>query len=259
MNTNIFKALMAIQKNIMDEKYELDHKGHYSSYYDFLSLPYFFIKGLSNQIARDDLPDTDFYILNKIANCEELEHFYQFNSNINYECWHCGEQLTLTSNGKIFTFNHSCNKKPSQYSITIKTPSKKIIIANDLRDFYYVKDKKNYNVSQFAGVIKESEYYQSANLGLISTGNKLLHIDKKDDTIFIQECEIDNCDVFTDLWAVCIADYEEFISLFTKKYSIEEIENIIGKFKVLDVTNNQTVITSFVYDSLKTENLISIT
>lgn len=257
MSTETFLALQKIMNNVNAQKYTLEHKGHYSDYYDHFQLHQLFYQGLMNSVVAD-IPDSDLDILHKIADFEELDFFYEFKSDFSHKCWHCSEDLTLISNGKVFSFSHKCNVSPGKFSIKIKTPSKKVLIANDLREIFKDVPESKTNICHFAGVIEESKDYASVNLGYIYTGNKPLYIEQHNKLLSIKEGYNNKTDILTDLWAVCVCDYDDFVKRFKSTYNHEDYSEIFGNIYVFEVEGEDVEITSYLYDPNKTDIIVTI-
>lgn len=257
MSTQVFLALQKIMNNVNSHKYTFNHKGHYSDYYDYVKLEQFFYQGLLNSVTAD-IPDSDLDILQKIANLEELDFFYEFKSDFPHKCWHCSDELTLISNGQVFSFSHKCSVSPTKYSIKIKTPSKKVLIANDLRELFKDAIESDINISHFAGVLDEAKKYASVNLGYIYTGNKPLHIEQNEYLLSIKEEYNNNTDIITDLWAVCVCDYDDFIKRFKSTYRHEYYEDILNNFYIFEVENEEVEITSYLYEKNRADLIATI-
>lgn len=257
MSTQVFLALRTIINNVNSQKYTFDHKGHYSDYYDYVTLEQFFYNGLLNSLATD-IPDTDLDILQKIANLEELDFFYKFKSDFTHKCWHCSENLTLISNGKIFSFSHKCSVSPTKYSIKIKTPSKKVVIANDLRVLFKDSIESDINISHISGILQEAKDYADVNLGYIYTGNKPLYVEKTDTSLSIKEGTNDKTDIITDLWAVCICDYDDFIQRFKLVYNHDNYSDFFGNLYIFEVEGEEVEITSYLYEDNRADLIASI-
>lgn len=169
------------------------------------------------------------------------------------ECDYCGSHVSIIYdfNKKIFRLSDhfleavgDClslsNKLKSIYKFEIKTPSKKLIFINDIRNIFEATrdDGLEVSIGTQLGRKKECEEYVKYGMAYFTMLNNSPHIyqnktkneiiidpenvklkwDKDTDNIKNINDYDDKGYVITDLWAVCMADYDDFMRRCAEKH-----------------------------------------
>lgn len=259
MQKETSELIRKIRLNIKNNSYSFEHKGHYQeNYQNGKSIDDF----LDDQILKlfaTNFEEDDLYILRKIANLDESNFYLFVKNDFPNSCIHCGEELSLLSNGLNFKIITSCKGKYLPYSVKINTKSKKVVVTNDLRKFFpeHEKFSNNHDLCTFTGELKNADDFSKINLGYIFTGNQPLHVLKDKNNILIKKTDCDNINLYTDLWAVCFADYDDLLQRMKRYYNLENINDLNMKFFIFDVSNDVIEIKSHLYEN-NNEIIISI-
>lgn len=182
-------------------------------------------------------------------------------------CPFCDKAMTFEYNHieKIFTSRSiKTNEQPcihtqlngnNIYSFIIDTPSKKLVFMNDIREVFNVDREDEYTVSlnSILGKKRECEVYAENNMAYFFVSNTSPSIyqnekqividplnvkfkrDKKNGEFVIPDDYIDRGNICTDLWAVCMADYDDFL----KRCKENEIDLDHFDIVVVDVNTTQ--------------------
>ena len=141
------------------------------------------------------------------------------------------------------------------YSFIIDTPSKKLVFMNDIRSVFNVDREDEYTVSlnSILGKKRECEVYAENNMAYFFVSNTSPSIyqneeqividplnvkfkrDKKNGEPVIPDDYIDRGNICTDLWAVCMADHDDFL----KKCKEQEVSPEDFDIIVVDVSTTQ--------------------
>lgn len=130
-------------------------------------------------------------------------------------------------------------KNASNYSFTLNTPSKKLVFLNDIRPVFKAEREDKYSVSinSELGRKRECEAYVEHNMAYLCTDNTspTIYQHKTKNEIIIDsdhvklkwdsnKSEIKKADEYhdrgyicTDLWAVCMADHDDFMARCAEK------------------------------------------
>lgn len=130
-------------------------------------------------------------------------------------------------------------RNASNYSFTLNTPSKKLVFLNDIRSVFEAEREDKYSVSinSELGRKRECEAYVEHNMAYFCTDNTspTIYQNKTKNEIIIDsdhvklkwdsnKSEIKKADEYhdrgyicTDLWAVCMADHDDFMSRCAEK------------------------------------------
>ena len=181
----------------------------------------------------------------------------------------------------------------NSYSKEIKTPSKKLVIANDLRevlaecsvdvdDYISAKfgDYHTIAMSQLANVYNTEFYVEHHNAMYIQVGSGSTSIFQDKETLMVEakpeykcdpddnhkdeyngkENEVHLGDIDLALWALCAMDFDQFVKLCLAKDKDTSIENWIDDLGavVIDVKSETTKFTSH-YFAPEQENEIRAT
>lgn len=246
-----------IQDNLFEGKYKLDSKGHYDP--KIFSVPEndLFYSSIVGHFLMD-VTDEDISDLEKIANCEQLDHWFEYKDDFKKRCPLCGERLTVLSDGVSFKFEHKCLYNSGEFSVSIPTPSKKIVIENDLISLFVDRDTiRDFDLNTSSEKQRASQFYAEHKLGLLYVGNQPLHLNVDNKTIV--EDYNEKTDILTDLWWISFADHDEFLKQFEQKYPNKDIKDIYPNLLVLDVDQEQTTLTSYLECEKDDKVIISIT
>lgn len=87
------------------------------------------------------------------------------------DCWECGEEITLESDGVTWRAKHKCQHPTGLPAIEfeLNVPSGKLVVANDLRDLFLVLG--HHNVNQPIGCYRTTMDYAKIGLAHGNVGN----------------------------------------------------------------------------------------
>ncbi len=246
-----------IQDNLMQGKYILDSHGHYDdALFHSAENKLFYSCIVSHYLT--DVSEQDISDLEKIANCEQLDHWFEYIMNFPKRCELCGEPLKVICDGITMKFVDKCSYKKGAFSISIPTPSKKIIIENDLISLFVDRDTiMDFDLNTSSERQRASEFYAKHKLGLLYVSNQPLHLNVENKTIV--EGYNDCTDIFTDLWWVSFADHDLYLKQFKEKYPNKDINDIYHNLLILEVDQEQTTLTSYLECERDDKLIISIT
>jgi len=182
-------------------------------------------------------------------------------------CSFCDKPMNFEYNhiDKIFTYRsikvdetaciHTHFNGNNVYSFTINVPSKKLVFMNDIRSVFNVDREDEYTVSlnSVLGKKRECEVYAENNMAyffvsntspsiyqneeqiVIDPFNIKFKIDEKLEEPVISDGYIEKGYICTDLWAVCMADYDDFLKRCTEnEINVDDFDIV-----VVDVPNNK--------------------
>lgn len=254
----ILELTEKIISNLKQNKYSFDLKGHYKSDYNDDSESDFLYHNIINLFVTD-FEDEDLFILEKMADLEKIDSYLVIKNDFRNTCPHCGERLTLLSNGIHIKIEHLCSADYTDYSVTIKTPSRKIVIANDLRDFFpedVLKEDICYDLCTFTGEVNHAIACSTNNLGYIFTGNKNFDLIKSENKLTIKDSEdYSKSEFHIDLWAVCVADYDDLLARMKKYKNLNSLEELDFKYFVFDTNKYFIEIFSHLYNKSNSDVL----
>lgn len=193
-------------------------------------------------------------------------------------CPFCDKPINFEYNNvdKIFTSRSIKMDEPSCihtqlngnniYSFTIDVPSKKLVFMNDIRPVFNVDREDEYTVSlnSVLGKKRECEVYAENNMAYFFVSNTSPSIYQNEEQIVIDPFNVkfkidnkleeaiipDDYDergyICTDLWAVCMADYDDFFKRCKEKGISTEDFDII----VVDVSTTQVQVDYNFYNYL---------
>lgn len=246
-----------IQDNLLKGKYILDSTGHYDSNLFHSPENLLFHACIINNCLMD-VTEEDVADLEKIANCEQLDHWFEYKDDFKTRCELCGEKLTVLCDGITMKFVDQCSYKKGIFSVSIPTPSKKIVIENDLISLFVDRDTiMDFDLNTSSERQRASKFYANNHLGLLYVGNQPLHLNKEQKTIV--EGYNEQTDIITDLWWISFADYDEFLIKFNEKYPNKDVKDIYKNLIILEVDNEQTTLTSHLECENSDKIVISIT
>lgn len=251
------KLSKKIQDNLLKGKYILDSHGHYDTKLFHSPENILFHACIVSHYLMD-ITEEDIADLEKIANCEQLDHWFEYKDDFKTRCELCGEKLTVLCDGITMKFVDKCSYKKGDFSVSIPTPSKKIVIENDLISLFVDRDTiMNFDLNTSSERQRASQFYAKHKLGLLYVSNKPLHLNVDNKTIV--EGYNDRTDIFTDLWWVSFADHDEFLIKFNEKYPNKDVKDIYKNLIILEIDNEKTLLTSYLECENSDKIVISIT
>ncbi len=220
--------------------------------YDLVSITIFNTTNDFPQLTNSRKPD----IIGPLLNLWESEHCPFCDKYMVFEYNHTEKAFTSRSiNVNEEPCIHTQFNGNNIYSFTIDTPSKKLVFMNDIRDAFNVDREDKYTVSlnSILGKKRECEVYAQNNIGYFFVSNTSPSIYQNEEQIVIDPFNvkfkrdeelgepvipndyIEKDYICTDLWAVCMADYEDFL----QKCKEEKVNPYDFHFVVVDIPNNK--------------------
>jgi hypothetical protein len=137
-----------------------------------------------------------------------------------YDCWECSERVEMEFDGTHFRCTNPC-KYPGgmpAYDVFLNVPSGKMVVANDLREYFRVIG--DYNVNYTEGCKKTTEAYEKVGMAHAFVSNTCPGVYKVSDRKFVIGCGTQRnrpvkgsrrvAGICTDLWWYSIVDYDQF-------------------------------------------------
>lgn len=220
--------------------------------YDLVSITIFNTTNDFPQLTNSRMPN----IIDPLLNLFESEH-----------CPFCDKYMAFEYNHKekVFTSRsikvneasciHTQLNGNNLYSFTINAPSKKLVFMNDIRPVFNVDREDEYTVSLSSalGKKRECEVYAENNMAyffvsntspsiyqnkeqiVIDPFNVKFKIDNKREEAIVPDDYVERGYICTDLWAVCMADYDDFLKRCKeKKIDVNDFDIVI-----VDIPNNK--------------------
>jgi len=220
--------------------------------YDLVSITIFDPTNGFPQLTNSRMPN----IIDPLLNLWESEHCPFCHKYMSFE-YHHAEKIFTSRSIKVdeSVCMHTLFNGNNIYSFTMNVPSKKIVFMNDIRNAFNFDRKDKYIVSlnSSLGKKRECETYAENNVGYFFVSNTSPYIYQNKEQIVIDPFNvkfkrdeeigepvipndyINRGSICTDLWAVCMADYEYFL----KKCKEEKVNPDDFDIIVVDIPNNK--------------------
>lgn len=208
-----------IEKGLEKETITIDCGGHFRGENHPPHDPF----GVFN-FSRGTDAEVDKMVLLKAAieSGTELQEYVKCPVSYSYDCPECSEQIALEFNGKHFRCCNPCKypKGMPPYDIFLNVPSGKMVVANDLREYFPVIG--DYSVNYAEGCKKTTEMYAAVGMAHAMVLSTCPSMYKVSDRKFVIGVGTERnrpvkgarqvASICTDLWWYSIVDYDQFVA-----------------------------------------------
>lgn len=276
-NLKLIELKETLSNRIENGEITLELNGHYPYYSEEQAIKELLTVNLFMVMFDfEKFSDKAIYSLEKIINNEESIEIPLFKANSLNSCRHCDQEHIFYFNGNKIWIKEDC-LDDSPFTVSIPVPSGKLVIANDLREYFSSPDA---NVNTFSGLKFETEEYSKEYMFFSNVGNTspsfAFKESNKNNKDFLEfgnwQTEVYNSEtktftdidnyhsnnilgsVCTDLWWFCAIDYDILKEKYKQLNKLKEFEDLIKKETVIDVKKGWYDCTSFYPSNYKEYN-----
>lgn len=177
------------------------------------------------------------HLLNVLKDKKKANKWFPFPVRRSFECTECGQPVELEFNGKDIRCKNTCPYPEGMvYEIELNIPSGKMVVANDLRDWWKVVG--SYNINSAEGCRKTTLKYAEAGMAHAFVGNTCPDVYRVKDNEFVigvtggksYRNPVKNsktvATICTDLWWYSIVDHDDFVR---RGLTLEEVSGRVVK------------------------------
>lgn len=203
--------------------------------------------GPFSSLLQEDLA----HLIKIVKGKKKPSKFFALKHSCLFTCFDCGKEIELEFNGKEFRCKNPCEYPDGLvYEIELNVPSGKMVVANDLRNWWRVVG--SYNVNNHMGCCLTTKRYAEAGMAHAFVGNtcpSVYRIRKDKFVIGVNNGRKNPvkgartvASVCTDLWWYSIVDYNDFVSRMKSepgKYREDVVECKPGVYRFKHVYHLQ--------------------